>query len=788
MSVQPFDFLKRSITNRERRNVMALILLLASILFTGIWIISTLNLDFSQRIVSEVRSEQIDELYRSGWERITSKQQSLELHTKTLAQMGERYYGLAYEQPTSEADRQRLWRELTRSVAEHLTEYDDTSGMAIWFEPGIFAENTQSASIRYRLQNEKLTKSEGKQDENYTDMPWYRRLLETNDLTTIDEDRAISWSAVYFDLQANRAQFTISTAMFNSQNQLIGRVTTDWAASEVIKLVGNTQITDNSFSFLVDKNNRKLTSLSQIAQSKTSQALIDAVVGLNLPTMITVTDGATGIPLTRIRIEVEQRQYQLIHGLTRSGMVYGVGVPSDEIDAVLQPLRLTNLSILIIMGFLLVLFTLGIIWKIYQLMQALQAAHLDPVTGLFNRIELLENAELDKSTGFILLNIDDFKELNGLFGQACGDKVLNSVARELEGQLANLTDPNSSVLYRLAADEFLLRLKAKSDSFLMIAAESIITDMRKLEIQWQEQILQVELSAGISFINNPSADMSIEKLLGQASLALSSGREKGARVCIYSDDLSKESLYEHNLFWASKLKLALANDQLIPYYQPIYSNHTAKVTKYECLLRMKDESGELVSPQTFLDIAHKLKLERRLTGLMVEKCFANFKDSPFEFSINLAFEDINDQQTVNLIIQHLKSTNAGPRVIFEILESDGIENYDQVMNFIDKVRPFGARIAIDDFGTGYSNFEHLLRLKVDIIKIDGSLIKVIDTDQNAYVIVEGLVSFAKRLGIEIVAEFVHNEIIQHQVQALGIDFSQGSYHGMPAGEINEPIA
>ena len=762
---------------------MSLILLLASILFAGIWIISTLNLDFSQRIVSDVRSEQIDELYRSGWERITSKQQSLELHTKTLAQMGERYYGLAYELPSSEADRQRLWRELTRSVGKHLTEYDDTSGMAIWFEAGIFAESTKSASIQYRLQDNELTMNEGTSDDSYINTPWYVRLSETNDLDQLAGDRVISWSAVYFDLQANRAQFTISTAMYDSQNKLIGRVTSDWAASEVIELVGNTQITENSFSFLVDKNNRKLTSLSQIKQSKTSQALIDAVVSLGLPSMVAEAEDEFTIPLNQLQILVENREYQLIHGITRSGMVYGVGVPSDEIDAVLQPLRITNKSILIVMGLLLIVFTVGIIWKIYQLMQALQAAHLDPVTGLLNRTELFEDDELEHNTGFILINIDDFKELNALFGQACGDKILDSVARELEVQLANLADPSTSVLYRLPGDEFLLRMKAKSDSFLTIAAESIVADMRKLQIQWQEQVLQVELSAGISFTRNPANDMTIEKLLGQASLALSSGREKGTRVCFYTDDLSKESLYEHNLFWASKLKLALATDQLIPFYQPIFSNQLGEVTKYECLVRMMDESGEFVSPEIFLEIAHKLKLERRLTGLMIEKCFAKFRDLPYEFSINLAFADINDKQTVDLIIEHLKSSKAGPRVIFEILESDGIENYDQVMSFIKQVRPFGARIAIDDFGTGYSNFEHLLRLKVDIIKIDGSLIKVIDTDHDAYLIVEGLVSFAKRLNIEVVAEFVHNEDIQLKVKALGIDFSQGSYHGMPAGEI-----
>jgi diguanylate cyclase (GGDEF)-like protein len=783
MKIDTLNILLRSITDKERRNVMALIILLASMLFAGIWVISSLNLDFSQRIMSDVRSEQIDELYRSGWERITSKQQSLELHTATLAHIGERYYRLAYESKTSVADRQRLWRELSRSLAEHLNEYHDSSGMAIWFEPGIFAERSQSASIQYQLIDGKLVLTEGTSDQNYINMSWYQRLTEINDIEHEDLKHPISWSAVYFDLQAKRAQFTVSTPMFNSQKQLIGRVTTDWAANEVIKLVGDTQITENSFSFLVDKNNRKLTSLSQFEQSKTSQMIIDAVIELNLPSRESKRKTDNEIPLSQLQIEVGSRQYELIHGETRSGMVYGVGVPSDEIDAVLEPLRLTNLSILIIMGLLLIFLSMGIIWKIYQLMQALQAAHKDAVTGLYNRSELFDRAMLENNTGLILLNIDGFKEVNALFGQTCGDKILESVARELESQLTNLSSSSNSTVYRLPGDEFLLRLKAKSDSFLTIAAESIVKDVSKLNIQWQEQTLHVDLSAGVSFIEKPGSDMDIETLLGQAALALEHGREKGVRICLYTEQLSKEATYEHNLFWASELKRALASDQLIPFYQPIYSNQDNKVSKYECLLRMQDESGEFISPEIFLEIAHKLKLERRLTGLMIQKCFAKFSTLPYEFSINLDYADISDDNTVELIIEHLKNTKAGPRVIFEILESDGIENYEQVMKFIEQVRPYGARIAIDDFGTGYSNFEHLLRLKVDIIKIDGSLVKVIDKDKSAYLIVEGLVSFAKRLGIQVVAEFVHNETIQQKVKTLGIDFSQGSYFGMPDKDI-----
>ena len=117
--------------------------------------------------------------------------------------------------------------------------------------------------------------------------------------------------------------------------------------------------------------------------------------------------------------------------------------------------------------------------------------------------------------------------------------------------------------------------------------------------------------------------------------------------------------------------------------------------------------------------------------------------------------------------------------IFEILESEGIENYQEVISFINQIKSLGARIAIDDFGTGYSNFEHLLRLDVDYIKIDGSLIKNIVTDDKHRLIVETIVSFAKRIGIKTVAEFVSDEKILQTIKEIGISCAQGYHIGKP---------
>ncbi len=119
------------------------------------------------------------------------------------------------------------------------------------------------------------------------------------------------------------------------------------------------------------------------------------------------------------------------------------------------------------------------------------------------------------------------------------------------------------------------------------------------------------------------------------------------------------------------------------------------------------------------------------------------------------------------------------RIIYEILESEGIENYEEVSGFIKEVKNLGGQISLDDFGAGYSNFEYILKLDVDYIKIDSSLIRNIHSDIYSQIIVETIVGFAQKLGIRTIAEFVHNEDVYEMVKALNIDYSQGFFLSKP---------
>ncbi len=240
-----------------------------------------------------------------------------------------------------------------------------------------------------------------------------------------------------------------------------------------------------------------------------------------------------------------------------------------------------------------------------------------------------------------------------------------------------------------------------------------------------------------------------------------------------------EHEYEQNLKWTKKIKDAIKNDRIVPLFQPIVHTQTKEIVKYEALIRMIDENGEYISPYYFLELAKKNKLYPQLTKIMLTKTFEKFKTRNSQVSINLSVEDILNESVHDTILEKLYEYKLGDRVVFELLESEGIENFVEVKEFIEEVKQTGAKISIDDFGTGYSNFEYLMKLNVDYIKIDASMIKDIDTNRNSQMVTETIIDFAKKMNIKTVAEFIHSEDVYQVIKKMGITYAQGYYFGEP---------
>jgi EAL domain-containing protein (putative c-di-GMP-specific phosphodiesterase class I) len=266
-----------------------------------------------------------------------------------------------------------------------------------------------------------------------------------------------------------------------------------------------------------------------------------------------------------------------------------------------------------------------------------------------------------------------------------------------------------------------------------------------------------------------------------AFIARKKAQELKKKFVLFDHTMRKSENYAQNIEWINKIKEALLEDRVVTYYQPIIDNSTGEIVKYETLVRMLDKEGNTVPTWTFLEIAQKSKLYPQVTKIVIDKAFKAFEDFPqYDFSLNLTIDDILSNEITEYIYDKLKHYNNSNRVIFEITESEEVRDYDCINKFIEKVKKHGVKIAIDDFGSGYANFEHIISIDADFIKIDGSLIKNIDTDKNARIITEAIISFSQKLGKKTIAEFIHCEEIYTIVKELGADYSQGFHLGMPS--------
>jgi len=197
---------------------------------------------------------------------------------------------------------------------------------------------------------------------------------------------------------------------------------------------------------------------------------------------------------------------------------------------------------------------------------------------------------------------------------------------------------------------------------------------------------------------------------------------------------------------------------------------------------MKDED-KILSPYFFLDIAKKTKYYQQITRSMIFQAFSEFADRDEEISVNLCADDFLNKETKLFILEQLDNFKNPKRVVFELVESEDLQDIKGLQDFIADLKSRGAKIAIDDFGTGYSNFSYLIDLSPDYLKIDGSLIKNIDTNKKSYDIVKTIVTFSHSLDITVIAEFIHSKEVLEICKELGVDEFQGYYFGEPSKEI-----
>jgi EAL domain-containing protein (putative c-di-GMP-specific phosphodiesterase class I) len=268
-------------------------------------------------------------------------------------------------------------------------------------------------------------------------------------------------------------------------------------------------------------------------------------------------------------------------------------------------------------------------------------------------------------------------------------------------------------------------------------------------------------------------------LLDKAKLTLVESKKTVKRFLIYKSDQEREIHIGEALDTLVALNDAVKQENVVPYFQPIYDNKEKKLNKFEALMRIPNKNGGILAPYQFLDIAKEYKLYYQLSNIMVRKVLRLFDDREEMVSINLSAYDINSEEFTGMLFREMSQLKHPNHFIFEILESEEFRHPEILEEFVQEARSFGVKIAIDDFGSGYSNLVEVAKLQPDLIKIDGQIVRYIQESEISRNLVDIIVFMSERMGIDLVAEFVKSKELQDYVAGKGIRYSQGYYFSPP---------
>ena len=391
----------------------------------------------------------------------------------------------------------------------------------------------------------------------------------------------------------------------------------------------------------------------------------------------------------------------------------------------------------------------------------------DTVTGFGNKFAF--ERDLLQAKEASMFDIKRFALINNRYGEKTGDLVLKKFAEFLKDNLEG-----NAKIYRISGDYFFV-LSFKEGN-LKHFTQKIVEYFKENTITLNED-LKLDIEVVGAFVAKTEEFYSFKI---KADLAIHYAKSNNLSFVEYSKELKLEEKIEKEIKTISFVKNAIKEDRVIPVFQKIEK----KLLSFEALVRIEDK-GKLISPFFFLDSIKYTSYYEEITKIMILKTFEKFKNSNHKVSLNFSFSDIKNKKIIDFLISNIDKYKMRHRLIIELLESESINDINLVCEFIALIKPYGVEIAIDDFGSGYSNFVYLIRLSPDYIKIDGSLIKDLDTNDKLKSIVCSINTFAHSLGIKTVAEFVRNKEIYDICKKIGIDALQGYYIHEPSKDIDE---
>ena len=390
----------------------------------------------------------------------------------------------------------------------------------------------------------------------------------------------------------------------------------------------------------------------------------------------------------------------------------------------------------------------------------------------FGEYELINYLDTLDEAVVILIKIEEFKYLNFSLKSKISKKLQKRFAKKLFSHMPKYC--NFERVYLLEHGEFVF---VKPYGRELIVEENLNSTIKEFHDEVNSARIKIGLVDYTLFIIT--------------SLAYGMNAFENAKAGLHNLLQSKQSFIIANRFLEKEKALAVKKLQtfsmlreaintynIVSYFQPIVNNRTQKIEKYESLVRLIDGESKIVSPHLFLEIAKEGKYYNEITSIVLRNSFRALFYTDVGISINLSTSDMTQKSITKEFFELLERYRTEThRITVEIIEDDDVDDLVVTQEFISYIKSKGVKIAIDDFGKGFSNFSRILAYEPDYIKIDGSLIRDIESNIASKNMVETIVYFSKKQGIKTVAEYVENENIYKILCNIGVDYSQGYYFG-----------
>jgi diguanylate cyclase (GGDEF)-like protein len=421
--------------------------------------------------------------------------------------------------------------------------------------------------------------------------------------------------------------------------------------------------------------------------------------------------------------------------------------------------------------------------------QARLLAATDPLTQCLNRRSMIEAtealrtaaAERGEAIAYCMIDLDNFKQINDMYGHTCGDAVLVKLCDRLRDLL-----PREARLARLGGDEFAFVMAYpvghtdRIDDLVIRLFANLAEPLEVLDIT-----LELTISIGLATDHDdgglPGPVIEAGTLMHHADMALYHAKKQGRnRHFWFEPSMENELRFRNQL--ETGIRRGINQSEFVPYYEQQIDIDSGELVGFEMLARWQSEQLGLISPQIFIPIAEEMGLITQLSEDLMDRAFADARewDDSLNLSINISPVQLRDPWFAQRLLKRLVAANFPPRRLeIEITESCLHENLGLVRTMITSLRNQGVQISLDDFGTGYSSIEQLRSLPFDRIKIDRSFISELRKPSGQSRLVDAIIAMGRGLDLPLTAEGVENEQILTALRAMGKLKAQGYVYGKP---------